>query len=453
MDSVPEIEYKKPETPTPEKEPKLQESKATSSCTEETSETAPNPQTKHEDPYEYKHEDSSEEESNPIPEKPVDRENEESIVEEKSLPEKEEKTVNRKRKYQKRKTSVAKRRKPTKTVNRGGKKSKTKKQTATQDEEKQNSSTAALFSNTDSSDDEVTIPDSLFEEKSSPNENEPQNIDHSKKGKVIRKRNSPESESQKSIEKNFVRRSSRQSVPPTEVYQSFRLSPRRKPALKKEVPVITDKLTEEIKPEEQKDPLDENPPIKTSEEESTFDTNCPPPPFVCVTDTDSESSDPVSPDPPRVTPRIKKEAKVLVTKVDTPKETVRRSGRAKKRPPKYSEGLTKSPEENQAVSTTPETERPDEIPVATGSTDWKERYDELKKKFDEQAKELENEKLKNLKLEVEHLRERNKLQVNEILISEAGFPILELELVVVARSMTGTTVEYHNGTLITKSIN
>ena len=420
-----EIEYKKPETPTPEKVPKLQESKTTSSSTQETSETAPNPQTKHEDPYEYKHEDSSGEELNPIPEKPFNRENEESIVEEKILPEKSVKTVNRKRKYQKRKTSIAKRRKATKTIsksNRGSKKSQTDKNlTATQDEEKPNSSTAAVFSNTDSSDDEVTIPDSLFEEKSSSNENELQNIDHSKNGKVIRKRNSPESVSQKSIEKNFVRRSSRQSVPPTEVYQSFRLSPRRKPALKKDVPVITDKLNAEIKPEEQKDPPDENPPIKTSEEESTFDTNCPPPPFVCVTDTDSESSDPVSPNPPRVTPRIKMEAKVVVAKINTPKEAVRRSGRAKKRPPKYSEGLTKSPEENQAVSTTPETERPIEIPVAVGSIDWKERYDELKKKFDEQAKDLENEKLKNLTLEVEHLRERNKLQVNEILIRKRDF--------------------------------
>ena len=371
-----------------------------------------------------------------------------------SVSEKGKKTVNRKRKYQKRKSITAKRRKPTKAGSSARKNSVTTRNPIPK-EAKEEPCPPPLFSNTDSSDDEVTIPESLIEDKPSPNEIETAKSNPSNKGKATRKRRSPESDSQKSVEIGFVRRSSRQSVPPTEVYQSFRLSPKRKPVPKKDVPTKNAPLAMEVKPEVQESLPDEDRPIKTSEEESTFDTNCPPPPFVCVTDTDSESSDPASPNPPMMTKRVANK-----TQDEGPKENVRRSGRASKRPVKYSQGSTVSPEINpETVTTVPEPKKTVwksvfiESNTETNEIDWKERYDELKKKFDEQAKELENEKLKNLKLEVEHLRERNELQVNQIFISETGFPTLELILVCHHRSMMDTTLEYQDGTTVVKCIN
>ena len=413
----PEIEYKKPETPTPENLPKLQQAIPNNSCTEENSNpTDSNPKSVPEESCDNKP-DTPEDKPESPEEKPADQTHVDT-----SMPEKGKKTVNRKRKYQKRKSITAKRRKPTKTANTSRKNIETKTSIPKDESEP---CPAPLFSNTDSSDDEVTIPESLIEDNPPPNESEKSNL--SNKG---RKRNSPESGSQKSAEIGFVRRSSRQSVPPTEVYQSFRLSPKRKPVLKKEVPTKNTPLAVEVKPEVQEshpDRPDDDRPMKTSEEESTFDTNCPPPPFVCVTDTDSESSDPGSPNPPRITQKIANK-----TPKEPPKENVRRSGRASKRPAKYSQGSTTSPEVNAAVTVVPEPKKTVWKSVViqdtaeTNDIDWKERYDELKKKFDEQAKELENEKLKNLKLEVEHLRERNQLQVNKIFISETGFPTLEL---------------------------
>ena len=367
--------------------------------------------------------DSPEEKPTSSPEDKIDVGN--------NVPDKGKKTVNRKRKYQKRKSITAKRRKPAKTSIAAG----SRKNSVTtsniipkESEAEPRSCPAPLFSNTESSDDEVTIPESLIEDKPSTNEIKPEKGNPSNnRGEAAQKRKSPESDSQKSVEIGFVRRSSRQSVPPTEVYQSFRLSPKRKP-MKKDVPTKNIPSIE-VKPEVQESLPDEDRPIKTSEEESTFDTNCPPPPFVCVTDTDSESSDTGSPNPPRLTQRTANS-----TQKDTciPKETVRRSGRASKRPVKYSQESKTSPEVKVAVATIPEPKKPAwktvfiENTSETNDIDWKERYDELKKKFDEQAKELENEKLKNLKLEVDHLRERNKLQVNKIFISETGFPTLEL---------------------------
>ena len=411
----PEIEYKKPETPTPENLPKLQ--RAIPNNGENSNPTDPNQKSVPEETSEDKH-DSPEDKPESPEEKPADQTHLDT-----SMPEKGKKTVNRKRKYQKRKSITAKRRKPTKTASASRKKIETKNSIPIEESEP---CPAPLFSNTDSSDDEVAIPESLIEDN--PPSNEPEKS--SNKGKAARKRNSPESDSQKSAEIGFVRRSSRQSVPPTEVYQSFRLSPKRKPLLKKDVPTKNTPLAVEVKPEVQESRPDDDRPMKTSEEESTFDTNCPPPPFVCVTDTDSESSDPGSPNPPRITQKITNK-----TPKEPPKEIVRRSGRASKRPAKYSQGSTTSPEVNPAVTVVPETKKTVWKSVViqdtaeTNDIDWKERYDELKKKFDEQAKELENEKLKNLKLEVEHLRERNQLQVNKIFISETGFPTLELILV------------------------
>ena len=411
----PAIEYKKPEMSMPEKMPKLQQSKSTTLCLE-MSKAVPNQNSEPKEITKDKHDSPLVKDSSPS------RVDEDQYDE--KLPEKVKKTVTRKRKYQKRKSSTAKRRKATKPSNRGHKNSQTVKDPTIQAEVKPNSCTAPLFSNTESSDDEVTIPESLIEENAAPSETGPENDNDSKRGKANRKRNSHESNSQKPVEMSLVRRSSRQSVPPTEVYQSFRVSPRRKPAPKKEVPTKNTQFVLELK--EQKDPPDENPPIKTSEEESTFDTNCPPPPFVCVTDTDSESSDSESPN--SIVPNITN------AKNEAPKETVRRSGRASKRPAKYSEGLTNSTVEKQAVSKVPEASFDKQI----GSIDWKERYDELKIKFDEQAKQLDNEKLKNLKLEVEHLRERNQLQVNETLISET-------EIVIIDRSIIDLVIDGHYG--------
>ena len=356
--------------------------------------------------------DTSEVKPESIEEKPADKTHLDT--------EKGKKTVNRKRKYQKRKSITAKRRKPTKTASASRKNIETKNSIPKEESE---SCPAPLFSNTNSSDNEVTSPESLIEDN--PPSNEPEKSNNSNKGNTARKRNSPKSDSQKSI--GFVRRSSRQSVPPTEVFQSFRLSPKRKTVLEKDVPTKHTPLAVEVKPEVQQSLLDDDRPIKTSEEESTFDTNCPPPPFVCVTDTDSESSDPGSPNPPRITQKIANK-----TPKEPPKENVRRSGRASKRPTKYLQESTTSPEVNPAVTVVPEPKKTVWKSVViqdaaeTNDIDWKERYDELKKKFDEQAKELENEKLKNLKLEVEHLRERNQLQVNKIFISETGFPTIDL---------------------------
>ena len=394
--------------------------------------------------------DSPEDKHDSREEKPAD-----PIHVDSSVSEKGKTTVNRKRKYQKRKSITAKRRKPTKAGSNGRKNSLTTRNPIPK-VAKEEPCPAPLFSNTDSSDDEVTIPESLIEDKSSPNEIESAKSNPSNKGKATRKRRSPESDSQKSVEIGFVRRSSRQSVPPTEVYQSFRLSPKRKPVPKKDVSTKNAPLAIEVKPEVQESLPDEDRPIKTSEEESTFDTNCPPPPFVCVTDTDSESSDPASPNPPRMTQRIANK-----TQNEAPKESVRRSGRASKRPAKYSQGSSTSAEvDPEAVTSVPETKKTVwksvviESTAETNEIDWKERYDELKKKFDEQAKELENEKLKNLKLEVNHLRERNELQVNQIFISETGFPTLGIIPVCHhGSSMMDTILEYQDGTTIVKCIN
>ena len=408
----PEIEYKKPETPPQQNLPKLQQAIPNNSCN-----SNPTDSNSKSVPVETSEDklDSPEDKRDPPEEKPVDQTHVDT-----SMPEKGKKTVNRKRKYQKRKSITAKRRKPTKTASVSRKNIKTKNSIPKEEPEP---CPAPLFSNTDSSDEEVAIPESLIEDN--PPSNEPEKS--SNKGRAARKRNSPESDSPKSVENGFVRRSSRQSVPPTEVYQSFRLSPKRKPVLKKDVPTKNTLLAVEVKPEVQESRPDDDRPIKTSEEESTFDTNCPPPPFVCLTDTDSESSDPGSPNPPRITQKIANK-----TPKEPPKENVRRSGRASKRPTKYLQESTTSPEVNPAVTVVPEPKKTVWKSVViqdaaeTNDIDWKERYDELKKKFDEQAKELENEKLKNLKLEVEHLRERNQLQVNKIFISETGFPTLEL---------------------------
>lgn len=290
----PEIEYKKPETPKPENLPELQQIKPQNSCTDENSKTNSNQDSVPVETSHDKQDSPKDKNDSPAKDPQVDQVQVDNV----SVPENGKKTVNRKRKYQKRKSSTSKRRKPAGKVSR--KKSEPTRN-PTPKESEPNQCTAPIFSNTDSSDDEVTIPESLIEDKPLPNETESEKSNPSNKEKATRKRNSPESDSQKSAEIGFIRRSSRQSVPPTEVYQSFQLSPKRKPVLIKDPTTKNPQLEIEINPEVQESIVDENRPIKTSEEESTFDTNCPPPPFVCVTDTDSDSSDPGSPNPPRVT--------------------------------------------------------------------------------------------------------------------------------------------------------
>ena len=107
----PEIEYKKPETPTPENLPKLQQAIPNISCTEENSNpTDSKPKSVPEESCDNKP-DTPEDKPESPEEKPADQTHLDT-----SMPEKGKKTVNRKRKYQKRKSITAKRRKPTKTA-------------------------------------------------------------------------------------------------------------------------------------------------------------------------------------------------------------------------------------------------------------------------------------------------------------------------------------------------